>query len=195
MTQTLNLQALYFPQRLTNELENIKKYPLTVLEAPSGFGKTTALDRFFSDTYFKNTTVLKHTFFSESLPDYWDALCTMLVEADRLSADALKNIGVPDLQNMSDICEILHDLECPEEFYLVLDNLCGTMPDIELFLSVLSSLSTPHLHVVACVQSVNGKNSFRFSGGNKVYCIGSEDFTFSKEDLRAYFSCAGILLT
>lgn len=195
MTQTLNLQALYFPQRLTNELENIKKYPLTVLEAPSGFGKTTALDRFFSDTYFKNTTVLKHTFFSESLSDYWDTLCTMLTKADRLSAEALKSIGAPTLQNMSDLCEILHDLECPEELYIVLDNLGGTAPDIELFLSVLSSLSAPYLHVVACVQSVNGKNSFRFSGGNKVYCIGSEDFTFSKEDLRAYFSCAGILLT
>ena len=47
MTGKLNLQALYFSERLADDLENIKKYTLTVLEAPSGFGKTTALVKFF----------------------------------------------------------------------------------------------------------------------------------------------------
>ena len=52
MTRKLNLQATYFPKRLADDLENIKKYSLTVLEAPSGFGKTTALDIFFSMIYY-----------------------------------------------------------------------------------------------------------------------------------------------
>lgn len=70
MTQTLHLQTLYFPQRLLNDLENINKYTLTVLEAPSGFGKTTALDKFFSQKHFYNDSirVIKHTFFRTILP-------------------------------------------------------------------------------------------------------------------------------
>lgn len=70
MTQALHLQTLYFPQRLLNDLENIHKYTLTVLEAPSGFGKTTALDKFFSDERFQSDGihVTKYTFIPIILP-------------------------------------------------------------------------------------------------------------------------------
>lgn len=64
MTSRLNLQTLYITKRLADSLENIKKYPLTVLEVPSGFGKTTALSEFFSHGCFKDKYILKRTFFT-----------------------------------------------------------------------------------------------------------------------------------
>lgn len=63
MTSKLNLQTLYFSKRLADDLENIKKYSLTMIEAPSGFGKTMALVNFFSQNYFDGIRVLKRTFF------------------------------------------------------------------------------------------------------------------------------------
>lgn len=197
MTQTLHLQTLYFPQRLLNDLENINKYTLTVLEAPSGFGKTTALDKFFSQKHFYNDSirVIKHTFFSDNIADYWKKLCELLESIDPLSAQALKEYDMPTPENLSDIRDILHELECAEETYLVLDNLSAAVPELSLLLSALAALSAEKLHMIASVQSVNAKNSFRFSAGNRVHCIGTEEFTFSKEDIRAYFKCVGILLT
>ena len=52
MNRTINTQVVYLPQKLQNALENIKTYSLTVLEAPSGFGKTTALEAFFEQKDF-----------------------------------------------------------------------------------------------------------------------------------------------
>ena len=57
MALKLNLQAVYIPERLADDFENIKKYPLTVIEAPSGFGKTTALTEFFAGKCFSGARI------------------------------------------------------------------------------------------------------------------------------------------
>lgn len=36
-------ELLYFSDHLKKQLMKIKEFPLTIVEAPSGFGKTTAL--------------------------------------------------------------------------------------------------------------------------------------------------------
>ncbi len=195
MTRKLNLQATYFPKRLADDLENIKKYSLTVLEAPSGFGKTTALDIFFSQKYFDDITVLKHTFFADSINEYWQWFCTVLKDTDSISADALQNIGAPCRENMSEICEIIKDLECKKDTYIVLDNLSDAVSGIDLFLSALSRHCADKLHIVASVQSVGAENCSKFLGGGRVYCIGAKDFAFSENDCRTYFTAVGIMLT
>lgn len=195
MTGKLNLQALYFSERLADDLENIKKYTLTVLEAPSGFGKTTALVKFFSDRYFSGVCVMKRTFFTGDTAEYWRRMCIFLESVDRLSADALKECGVPCDENMADIREIMSDLECGADTYIVLDNLSGSCEGMDKFLTALSFNSAQRLHIVASVQSVSAKNSFRFQGGGQVYCIGAKDFSFTREDCRKYFAKAGIVLT
>ena len=195
MTSRLNLQTLYIPKRLADSLENIKKYPLTVLEAPSGFGKTTALSEFFSHGYFKDKYILKRTFFTADTDEYWRRFCDALSDADRICADALRALGTPCDENMSDIREILSESECARETYIVLDNLSGSAEGINAFLTALSCNRAEGLHIVASVQSVNTQNSFRFLGGGSAYCIDAEDFTFSAADCREYFESAGIVLT
>lgn len=195
MTRKLNLQAMYFPKRLADDLENIKKYPLTVLEAPSGFGKTTALDIFFSQKYFDNITVLKHTFFADSVNEYWQWFCTVLKDVDNISAEALLGIGVPCRENMSEICEVIKELECRKDTYIVLDNLSDTVLGIDLFLSALSCHCADKLHIVASVQAVSAENRSKFLVGGRVHCVGAKDFAFSENDCRAYFTEVGIVLT
>ena len=195
MAPRLNLQAQYFPNRLADDFENIKNYSLTVLETPSGFGKTTALTQFFSKPYFKDKRVLKHTFFSENAADYWQWLCGALSDTDSVCSAALKSCGAPCGENLSDIHELMDELECSEETYITLDNLSGSAEGMGAFLSALSCNAADKLHIIASIQSVNEKNSFRINGGGHTYYIGSEEFAFTKEDCRAYFVCAGITLT
>lgn len=195
MDVKLNLQALYFPKRLADDFKNIKKYPLTVLETPSGFGKTTALNEYFSEKCFEDATVLRHTFFSNGTADYWQWFCGALSGVDRICADALQNCGVPCGENLSDIREIMGELECRGETYIILDNLSGETENLDMFLTALSCHRADNLHITASIQSVNEKNSFRIHGGGKIYYIGSEEFMFSKEDCRAYFNAAGVILT
>lgn len=46
-TRQLKQDIKYYPKALMERLENIKSYPMTLLEADSGFGKSTALQHFF----------------------------------------------------------------------------------------------------------------------------------------------------
>lgn len=192
MASKLNLQAVYVPARLANDLLNIKQYPLTVLEAPSGFGKTTALDSFLAQ--LQTATVLKHTFFTENLQAYWQWFCTTLAEVDSVCAEALLRCGAPQHENMADICEIMADLESAAEVYIVLDNLSAAAEGLPLLLTALASHTAEGLHIVACVQSSGAKTGYMLCDG-KAYYIGAADFTFLKEDCRAYFAAAGLVLT
>ena len=52
MTKTRqgDTQSLYFSPRITAALNGILDYPLTVVEAPMGYGKTTAVREFLSNS-------------------------------------------------------------------------------------------------------------------------------------------------
>ncbi|WP_084234694.1 hypothetical protein [Papillibacter cinnamivorans] len=43
----INKQCLYFTERLAQAMRDITEYPLTVVEAPMGYGKTTAVREAF----------------------------------------------------------------------------------------------------------------------------------------------------
>lgn len=195
MALKLNLQAVYIPERLADDFENIKKYPLTVIEAPSGFGKTTALTEFFVGKCFSGARILKRTFFTQSVVDCWQWLCEALSGTDRICAETLERCGVPSDENMSDIREAMGELECESDTYIILDNLLGTAEGMDMLLAALSCHCAGRLHIVASVQSVSEKNSFRIHSGGRAYYIGSEEFVFLREDLRRYFKAAGIVLT
>ena len=86
MTPKYNLQTVYLPKRLCDELESIKKYPLSLLEAPSGFGKTTALEKFFLQPCFKDALVIKQTLCSCNTAQYWEKFCRALSAVDGVCA-------------------------------------------------------------------------------------------------------------
>lgn len=195
MTSAINPKAVYFPKRLADDLENIKNYPLTVLEAPSGFGKTTALEFFFGKEEFESTYILKHTFFSADASEYWQWLCKVLTGIDRISAEALKGIRMPCGENMADIREIMGDLECSEDTYIIFDNLNASENDIKWFLTALSCSTASKLHFVLSVQTAGTNSRIDIAGGGKAYFIDADDFAFSKDDCRAYFALAGMVLT
>ena len=58
----INPAVLYFPAGIQEKLCYLRQYPLTVIHAPAGFGKSTALRRFFEQNVSPSTPVLWHTF-------------------------------------------------------------------------------------------------------------------------------------
>ena len=193
MTPELNPNAVYISPRLKKELENIAKFPLTVAEAPSGFGKTTAIESFFADKEHTSARLFKHTFFTGGVNEYFNRLCEILAETDNVCAQALLSVGSPCEENFSELCEIIGELECDSETYIWFDNLSDGKERIDLFLSLLSRVQSPKLHFVASVMTVGTGSAFRFYGG-RFYTLSASDFTFTKEEIRAYFSLCGITL-
>ncbi len=143
----------YFPSQMMENLRSIRSYPLTLLEAPSGFGKTTALRHFFDVEVSKTTPVLWHTCFPAAAGISWKAFCEGIGSFDSRSARRLLELGPPDEDNLLDIGRMMQELHCPEEAYLVLDNFAAwNLPSPGNFLMELSGHGGSGLHIVIATQ-------------------------------------------
>ena len=92
--------------------------------------------------------VFKHTFFSDSLAEYWQWFCKTLSEIDPIHAEALCATQTPCAENMAFLQEMLDEVECPNETYIVFDHLCAPESTMETLIKVLSGNLPQRLHIV-----------------------------------------------
>lgn len=195
-TRQIKPETLFFPKKLTERLSSIKAYPLTLVEAPSGFGKTTALRHFFDTQVSKTAQVIWHTFAPEQTGASWKAFCDSIGQFDPDSAEQLAASGIPDEDSLLEIERIFRGLHCPEETYLVLDDLAvWKMSGVGRFLMALSGHSGAQLHVVAASQLLPEQDQRTIVESNRFFILREAAFTFSAGDIDAYYRQAGISLT
>lgn len=195
-TKQIKPETLFFPKRLMERLNSIKVYPLTLVEAPSGFGKTTALRHFFDSQVSGTAQIIWHTFPSEQPGASWKAFCELIGLFDPDSAQRLIATGPPDEDTLPEIERIFRKLRCPEETYLVLDDLAAwKLPNAGTFLTALSGHSGEALHVVAAAQFLSDKVRSFLVENNCFLILRESVLAFYAEDIDAYYRQAGISLT
>jgi len=184
----------YFSCQLKEQLAKIPLCPLTVIEAPSGFGKTTAVREYLKSSLHEDTRQYWYTCLGESNLIVWRAICTLLSHADPERADCLKNVSLPTVDTLMYIEGILRRFRCMEETYFVVDNyqLAGFEIPREL-LSVLSMHGSPHLHMIFITQNLGIKPQITFHNAN-IHTIDSSFFFFDKESTADLFRLEGIRL-
>ena len=80
--------------RVNRALESIFDYPLTIVEAPIGYGKTTAVREFLA---LKGTPVIWTSFLSEddTASSFWERLAAEIGRFDEAAGSRLRSLGVP----------------------------------------------------------------------------------------------------
>ncbi|TWH57772.1 LuxR family maltose regulon positive regulatory protein [Desulfitobacterium sp. LBE] len=195
-TKMLKPETLFFPKRLMERLNFIKAYPLTLVEAPSGFGKTTALRHFFDTQVSGTAQIIWHTFPAELPNASWKAFCGLIGQFDPESAERLAAAGPPDEDTMPEIERIFQKFHCPEETYLVLDDLAAwKLPNAGIFLTALSKHGGGALHVVAAAQLLPSEEQSSMRESSRFFILRESALTFLAEDIDAYYRQAGISLT
>lgn len=195
-TRQIKPETLFFPKRLMARLDFIKAYPLTLIEAPSGFGKTTALRHFFDTQVSKTAQVIWHTFSPESPGVSWKAFCACVGSFDPNAAERLAAVGPPNVDTLPAIREIFRQIYSPEETYLVLDDFAAwKLANSGAFLSALSEHGGQGLHVVAASQVLNEEARSRLLPNIRFLLLQESVLIFSLEDIDAYYRQAGVSLT
>lgn len=189
-------KALYFPPRLLESMGTIQDHPLTLVEAPSGFGKTTALMHFFGDPRFEGISVHWMTFFGTSPAQAWGRFCDAIAMGDPVCGERLRAFGQPMPGDMGQIDGIFQDMACARETYIVLDDLMdlGFAQNGGL-LECLSRHNCEKLHFVAVTTPVPGQDMPDIREDLQIYRIGPPVFTFLAADVAAYYRAAGVCLT
>lgn len=84
---------LCFPLRITEAMGKIFDHPLTLVEAPMGYGKTTAVREHIILT---SATLLWQNIYDTSKAAFWGGFCLLFKGLDSGRAHSLAQLGFPD---------------------------------------------------------------------------------------------------
>jgi LuxR family maltose regulon positive regulatory protein len=74
-----NLRNLYFPNRITKIMNGIFDHPLTIIEAPIGYGKTTSAREYLSNA---EVNMLWQRVYDSGAVSFWNGFAKLFSEFD-----------------------------------------------------------------------------------------------------------------
>ena len=187
-------QKIYLSDRLKDQLAQIPHFPLTVVEAPSGFGKTTAVREYLKETLPDGAKQFWYTCLSGSPSLAWAGICDLFSNVDNETAKNLKKLGVPTVDTLIYISASFKDFSCLKETYIVVDNYQLIESDIlQELMSIFSMHGSPNLHMIFITQHLGIKTQITFHN-TYINTIESSAFFFDKDSTANLFKMEGIRL-
>lgn len=189
-------ELYYFPDYLKKQLSKIPHYPLTVVEGPSGFGKTTAVREYIKEHLPHDAHEYWYTCLGNPTAKTWNGICSLFEYVDCDIADKLRALEFTSADTLTDIANLIQKICCDFETFLIIDNyqiLNSIVP--EEFLSAFSiQTENSNIHIIFITQqlSVHQQTVLRHSAA---HIIPASDFFFDRNSTARLFKLAGIRLT
>ncbi len=185
----------YFSDKLKRRLDQISQHPLTVVEAPSGFGKTTAVREYFKKNLPHRAREYWYTCLGEPASIAWMGICNLFSNVNNKVANDLRNLKMPTMDTLFYMATYLRDIYCETETYLVVDNYqlinCDILSEL---ISVFSMHENPKLHMIFITQQLEVKQQISIHNSS-IYNIDAASFFFNREGTFSLFQMEGIHLT
>jgi LuxR family maltose regulon positive regulatory protein len=190
-----NAIPFYFSERLKADLAVLPETPLTIVEAPVGYGKTTAVREFLDRNGIRRlwAPVLAPSGVSENA--FWRHFCRVLESFPETAAVApsLAQIGFPrDPARFETALELLHQLRITLPTVLVVDDFhLLPSPDFGALCEALAQeahagMGIPNLHIALVTRHVYPGKIERLRQMDACGFIGPESFLFTIEDVQGY---------
>ena len=185
----------YFSHGLKRQLAKIPHYPLTIVEAPSGFGKTTAIREYLRENLPYEAREYWYTCLGEPASMAWKGICGLLANVNSEIAANLTSLEMPTMDTLLHMMALLRDFKCQAESYLVIDNYQLVNCDIPReLMSVFSMHKCPNLHMIFITQQLRTKQLF-FIHNADINTIDSSAFFFDREGTASLFRMEGMKLS
>lgn len=115
-------KTYYFPPVLQTEIKNALHFPLSLLEADSGCGKTSLVTEYLLKQTAGSYRFHYYTCLGESAEKAWSCICSVFSRIDPLTGKHLAAPGTPFLDALPDIAVQMQKLQCSEPTLIILDN-------------------------------------------------------------------------
>lgn len=183
--------ALYFPQRITDAMKEIYHYAITIIEAPMGYGKTTALREHLKDS---KAHAMWHRIYDGDMNGFWSGFCRLFIEVDAGRAQSLLQLGFPnDSVSRQEALRLIEEMRLPERTVLILDDyhlMNGT--ELNRFIELLVMAELVNLHIILTARFIEFPLSEEFLLKGYLYRISKETFEFNANEIKAYYKLCGI---
>jgi len=186
----------YYSDRLKNKLNNLRTARAAIVEAPSGYGKTTAVrDYLDGNVHMQKSSVYWFTATDESPETAFHRLCREIEKIDGRAAERLLRIGFPNAVTIGEACEALRSIRCDRESWLVIDNFQFLNDSLHpSFLTGLLEHGGLDLHIVILTQML-GRDVHTTIAGRGFLHITASDLRMEVEDVMRYYALAGADIT
>lgn len=190
-SQKYNTKVLHFPQKLMESISEIINYPLTIIEAPIGYGKTTALRALLNHDGVK---ILWLNITNDSLLGFWNSFCRKIGEVDPACSMELYCLGFPhDEITLQRVVLLLEQLAffnriifIIDDFYLIQDD------EMNYFLEYVVKNEIPNFNIVLITRYVELDNIYELRLKGYLLYISKDSFQFSIKDIQLYYKRCGV---
>ena len=178
--------------RVNRSLKSIFDYPLTVIEAPIGYGKTTAVREFLSS---KGTAVLWLSFLSseDTASFFWTAFSTEIGRLDPQTGVQLQSLGFPvDAPQIANVLSILNKLDFEQDTVLVIDDFhLAKGTQIGSFLALIAREPPDHLHIVIVTRDTSNLDISELTAKGLCNILPQQTLCFTDAEIRDYCNLMG----
>ena len=187
------MKGLYFTERIIEAMKEAIKYPLTIIEAPMGYGKTTAVMEQLS---LLNVNTMWQRVYDNSLGSFWNGFCHVLSIIDGANAQSLLALEFPsDSVTLRAALNIMERIEFPENSMIVIDDYhiteCEEINNFIEFVVMSESLDVKFM-ITTRYTYFPRLEEMKLKG--YLYLIENEAFELSKEDIISYYRQCGVKL-
>lgn len=188
-----NTQAIYFTDKLRAQMAQLLNFPCTLVEAPMGYGKTTAVREYLKGT---DAHVLWHRVYDGSVSGFWITFSRLFRELDRDRSEDLERLGFPnDSVSMQEALKLIEEIEFPAETVLVIDDYhLISATDVSSFIWFLVVNEVDHLHIVLTARYVERLRIEELSLKGYLHHLEKEIFELTPNEITEYYKLCGISL-
>lgn len=187
-------QKFYFSNRLKKQMDQIVQHPLTIVEAPSGFGKTTAIREYLRSEHPGAISVW-YTCLGKSAAAAWAQMCDLLAGINRKAADELKKLKYPQEETLHYIRSAFKKLKTKKDIFFVIDNYQRAQFGLHRELvETLSMHENPNVHIILITQQLDFIRKLPLHRDN-IYRMDATSFFFDRDGIASLFRMEGLRLT
>jgi len=176
----------YYSERLKNKLKSLHTSRAVIIEAPSGYGKTTAVKDYLESNLPQSSNVYWFTAVDEAPEAGYRRLCREIEKIDGHAGEFLLRIGFPNVINIGETCDVLRAIRCDQDSWLVIDNFQSLNSGLPpFFLTALLEHGGEGLHVIIVTQMLERAMHTAISGRGFLH-ITATDLRLDVEDVQRY---------
>ncbi len=184
---------LFFSEQLMHRLERMKDSPLSAVEAPAGYGKTTAVHKILdgyggSIRWYTAVESMQDTSFS------W--FIRQVGEIDETAARKLQDLGYLNRSNADEAARIIAGIKAQEPLTLVFDNFqfaaANWQPQI---LNSLAKRPDDGFRTIFITQNFGRLRDVLTAMEDSICYVSGRDLLLTEEDIASYAAQNGIGVT
>jgi len=187
--------TIYISERIRESLREISNYALTVVMAPMGYGKTTAVNSFLNGRVLsQHAKVIRISIYSDNISLFWNSVQNAFADAGFSSltefAIPADTVGAGLLKE-----ELLRAFSEDEVYYVFLDDYHLLKNErVTVFLCDLCRMLPENVHFIVASRNEVLKNEDVVRLGASLHTIDKETLSLNHTEISAYAQQCGMEL-